>query len=233
MTDDSKEPVFGPGSNPKIDEAAAVQKGNQLGQELRCVMTDDSKATPRPWRVDDDGTLRHGNSEVSDAVKLISPWTEDAWCGNVEAVANSYLIVAAVNAHDALVAERDKLNAEVARLEKLVYVPGLWRCPKCDFTLVQSNLNALDGTVTARDEPGDKCPNCNGPLWRVTERQAGNDMVERCEKEIIRANEAVAERDRLRQALIEARVQLEYLHSRWRTGSSEQILARIRETLGE
>lgn len=75
---------------------------------------------------------------------------------------------------------REALEKRVRELEKLIYVPGLWSCAKCKFQLVQSSLNANDGTVTARDTPGDKCPNCNGPLWRVTERQAGNDMVDRC-----------------------------------------------------
>ena len=46
-------------------------------------------------------------------------------------------------------------------------------------------------------------------------------------------DELVAERDRLRRALEEARLQLEYLHSRWPTGSGEQALARIREALGD
>ena len=72
------------------------------------------------------------------------------------------------------------MQARIAELEKLVYVPGLWRCPKCEFQLLQANLSAVDGRVSARDEPGDKCPNCGGPLWRVTERQAGNDLVDRC-----------------------------------------------------
>jgi ssDNA-binding Zn-finger/Zn-ribbon topoisomerase 1 len=59
---------------------------------------------------------------------------------------------------------------EMADLRSNCFVPGLWNCPKCKFTLMQSNLNAKDGTVTARDTPGDKCPNCNKPLWRVSER---------------------------------------------------------------
>src|SRR5690242_19404375 len=82
--------------------------------------------------------------------------------------------------HDAAYVAVQIANA-IETLERLVYVPGLWRCAKCDFTLVQANLNAGDGSVTARDQPGDKCPNCHSPLWRVTERQAGNDMVDRCE----------------------------------------------------
>ena len=77
---------------------------------------------------------------------------------------------------------------DFGELEKQVYVPGLWRCAKCDFQLCQATLYAATGAVGARDEPGDKCPNCNRSLWRVTERQAGNDMVDRCEKEILRAN---------------------------------------------
>lgn len=79
-------------------------------------------------------------------------------------------------------------------LARQVYVPGLWRCPKCEFQLVQANLNARDGSVTCRDQPGDKCPNCNSPLWRVSERQAGNDMVRRCEASVV---EAAALRDLL------------------------------------
>ena len=92
-------------------------------------------------------------------------------------------------------AERD---ATIERLTKLVYVPGLWKCPKCKFSLVQANLNALDGTVTARDQPGDKCPNCASPLWRVTERDAGNEMVDRAEEYLVRATTAERERDEAR-----------------------------------
>lgn len=71
---------------------------------------------------------------------------------------------------------------ELQRLRSLVYVPGLWRCAKCAFQLVQANLHASNGAVTTRDEPGDRCPNCNVPLWRVTEREAGNEMGDRCAK---------------------------------------------------
>ena len=71
-------------------------------------MSDYSQATPRPWWAEDDGTLRHGNG-IS-FVKLISPWIEQAWNGDAEAIANSHLIAAAVNAHDALLAGRDRLR---------------------------------------------------------------------------------------------------------------------------
>jgi hypothetical protein len=74
-------------------------------------------------------------------------------------------------------------------LEKLVYVPGQWRCPKCNFRLTQSNLYVASGTVGPRDEAGDKCPNCNGPLWRVSAMddrneafKTANDMFDRAYK---------------------------------------------------
>lgn len=83
-----------------------------------------------------------------------------------------------------------EVKAKIERLEKLVYVPGVWRCAKCDFRLIQSNLNASDGTVTARDTPGDKCPNCASPLWRVTERQERIEAMELAETGFIRAGKA-------------------------------------------
>jgi hypothetical protein len=89
----------------------------------------------------------------------------------------------------------EELEADCDRLRKLVYVPGLWKCAKCGFQLVQSNLNANDGSVTARDDPGDKCPNCDVPLWRVTERDAGNELAKRCEQEIEYSNQLKRERD--------------------------------------
>lgn len=57
-----------------------------------------------------------------------------------------------------------------ATVPALIYRPGAWRCAKCNFRLNQMNLNAVDGTVTARDDPGDECPNDGAPLWRVTWR---------------------------------------------------------------
>jgi hypothetical protein len=71
--------------------------------------------------------------------------------------------------------------------DHLIYVPGTWCCPKCKFVLVQSNFNASDGTVTARDEPGDKCLNCDSLLWRVSWRQQAEEMAEYTEAEIVRS----------------------------------------------
>lgn len=71
----------------------------------------------------------------------------------------------------------------------MIYVPGTWQCPKCNFVLVQSNLNAADGSVTARDEPGDKCPNCDSPLWRVSWKDQAKEMCGRAMQEFERSLE--------------------------------------------
>ncbi|HQT62795.1 hypothetical protein [Acidiphilium sp.] len=101
------------------------------------------------------------------------------------------------------------LQARAEAAEKLVYVPGVWQCAKCNFELIQSNLNARDGTVTARDTPGEKCPNCNSPLWRVTERERHHQMYAACERwwqekqdAVTRAKLVEAENARLRDMLI-------------------------------
>jgi hypothetical protein len=72
----------------------------------------------------------------------------------------------------------EELRAEVARLEALVYVPGVWRCAKCKMYLISTTLNVANGTAKANTEP-QKCPNGCGPLWRKTEREAGNELCDR------------------------------------------------------
>ena len=73
-------------------------------------------------------------------------------------------------------------------------MPGFWRCAKCNFMLVQSTLNAHDGSVTARDEAGTYCPNDNSPMWRVSWKEHAMEMNVRCE-------EAITEGGNLREAL--------------------------------
>ncbi|MCE7797893.1 hypothetical protein LWE61_15185 [Sphingobium sufflavum] len=79
-----------------------------------------------------------------------------------------------------------------------MHVPGVWRCAKCSFTLYQANLNAQDGTVTARDEAGDNCPNDGAPLWRVTWKDYATEQVAMAEDCI---NRKSAEIERLKHAL--------------------------------
>ena len=91
-----------------------------------------------------------------------------------------------------------QISGVIEALERQVFVPGLWRCPKCDFHLVQSTLYAATGNVRPRDDPGDKCPNCNVLLWRVSERQNGKQMADRCEEQMARAVAAEALIDKIK-----------------------------------
>jgi hypothetical protein len=74
----------------------------------------------------------------------------------------------------------EHLLAEIKRLERLVYVPGALRCPKCKFSQVSANLHVDVGAFSANNDPA-PCPNGCGPLWRHTERDAGNELLDRIE----------------------------------------------------
>ncbi len=94
-------------------------------------------------------------------------------------------IQGAALAFKALKEENADLKAQVTDLEKKVYVPGVWRCAKCNFTLLQSNLNASNGTVTARDEPGAKCPNDGAPMWRTSWKDYATEQAEMAERVVM------------------------------------------------
>jgi hypothetical protein len=94
-----------------------------------------------------------------------------------------------------------RLSAELADAKSKLYVPGRWRCPKCNFGLSQFKLRASDGAIGVSDTPGEKCPNCDTPLWRVTEREAGDELAERCQEQMLRATKAEADLAEAREAL--------------------------------
>jgi hypothetical protein len=75
-------------------------------------------------------------------------------------------------------AEVERLKAENEALRKLVYVPGVTKCAKCGLRLVSSILDATSGQIGANTSPQD-CPNGCGPMWRVSERDAGNEVCDR------------------------------------------------------
>jgi len=124
---------------------------------------------------------------------LRAEWKQTLTTGSFASKAGDVLEALAADRDDLRAAlaeaerQRDEWKARFQAQEKLVYVPGMWRCARCQFTLVQATFNALDGTVSARDKPGDKCPNCDAPLWRVTERDSGREVSLRCEQAVIEA----------------------------------------------
>ncbi len=84
-----------------------------------------------------------------------------------------------------------------------IFVPGCWRCPKCKFVLNQFTISASSGNVSVRDEPGEKCPNCDSPLWRVSWREDAMEMADRCEEQLARALKAENEATVLRARVAE------------------------------
>lgn len=102
--------------------------------------------------------------------------------------------------HDTLLCEfAVALRAAMDKADQERYIPGQWRCAKCEFELTQINLNVRDGTATARDDAGDKCPNCNSPLRRVTWKDRASQMLDATEKQVLRAIDAERDRDRYKE----------------------------------
>jgi hypothetical protein len=60
----------------------------------------------------------------------------------------------------------------------LAYVPGVWRCPRCHFTLHRHTISAQTGeiAVDTRDERP-LCPNEGTPLRRVTWREDAEETA--------------------------------------------------------
>lgn len=76
-----------------------------------------------------------------------------------------------------LVADLKLAAAAIRDLDKLAFVPGLWRCAKCSCQVISSNFHAGTGQISANNEP-QTCPNNCGPMWRVSERDAGNRLID-------------------------------------------------------
>lgn len=93
-------------------------------------------------------------------------------------------------------------SLKVPALEKLVYIPGVFKCAKCSFVVVKSTMNMQSGTITANDKKGEKCPNDGAPLWRVTYKDQYAEMMEISERICDEKATLTAENERLREALI-------------------------------
>ncbi|WP_300009615.1 hypothetical protein [uncultured Roseobacter sp.] len=70
-----------------------------------------------------------------------------------------------------------------------LYVPGEWRCAKCDFRLTKNFLSASTGTVHADTSTPEKCPNCDVPMWRVSWEEDCRDAWHFLEREMVRTRQ--------------------------------------------
>jgi hypothetical protein len=97
-------------------------------------------------------------------------------------------VIDALRAVSETIAEASPTAADICRrgAEELetarekIFVPGHWECPKCQFYLVTTTLDASSGGFAADNKP-QMCANGCGPMWRVTHEQSANTMMDRTE----------------------------------------------------
>ncbi len=78
--------------------------------------------------------------------------------------------------------QNERLREANMALQKLVLVPGEWKCLKCGLQMTFKVLNTSDGSV-GMDESGPHiCPNNCGLMEQVTEREWGIRMGEASER---------------------------------------------------
>lgn len=77
----------------------------------------------------------------------------------------------------------DRKESKVVRrdIDSSKYVPGNFRCPKCNFHLISNYLNANNGEVAANNTP-QMCANECGPMWRVTWQESCYELSQRLER---------------------------------------------------
>ncbi len=131
-------------------------------KELEKMLAD---ATPGPWK---SKKSVHGNQ-----YRYVEIGGPDGSTTLEQKPADARLLAAAPDLARALLEARK----EVARLERLVYVPGVWRCAKCKLVLISTNLHADSGLMSPDNSP-QQCANGCGPMWRKTERDAGNELID-------------------------------------------------------
>lgn len=143
------------------------------------------------------GVSDHDSAVAAEAGNRIKRWLgwPEAMCRTESAkVARLHERIAELEAQLECV-DLDNVPArEAIARHSFVYIPGLWHCRKCDFQLVQKTLHVHTGDVTARDVPGDRCPNCNTVLWRVTYKDAHAEALRRLEAQHDRIAELEAQR---------------------------------------
>lgn len=98
--------------------------------------------------------------------------------------------------------ERNELREQVATLTRERFVPGVWICPTCGFTLQKSYLHALDGTVSVDTRPVEEiCQNDGASLRPQTWEQEANEARKVAMDALEREHALTRERDEARLAI--------------------------------
>jgi hypothetical protein len=69
-------------------------------------------------------------------------------------------------------------EAQVPDLYELAFIPGVFRCPKCEFVLVKSSLCLATGIhgIAEADRESEECPNDGTMMVHVTYRERLEQM---------------------------------------------------------
>lgn len=73
------------------------------------------------------------------------------------------------------------------------FVPGLFKCGKCNCIMSCNTIYMGSGTIGANSEPR-QCPNECGPMWRVTWKEHAKSMSKSQDglmEKLIEANEKI------------------------------------------
>ena len=79
-------------------------------------------------------------------------------------------------------------DSAVPDLYRLAFMPGCFRCPKCNFVLTKTFLNAATGEIGTRteDRESEPCPNDGTMMVHVTYREQLDVYAERLKEEFER-----------------------------------------------
>jgi hypothetical protein len=142
-----------------------------------------SAAVPEPV----DALVVHGVAvapSIMNSVRLIESARHRLPSNALESIADDLALVEdKLSSLAALAKAHPVKGGEEKGYDPKVHVPGVWRCAKCNFQLIQSTLNANSGAITARDEPS-SCPNDGSPMWRVTWKEHAEEAYERYEERL-------------------------------------------------
>lgn len=77
-------------------------------------------------------------------------------------------------------------ETEVPDLYRLAFIPGCFRCPKCDFALSKQTLSVATGNIGTTEENrlSEPCPNDGTMMVHVTYRERLADYEKRVFEEI-------------------------------------------------
>jgi len=143
----------------------------------------------------------------------------------------------------ALSAENDTLKAKVAELEReneqlasQLYVPGNWKCRKCNFVEVKRSINAQTGDVGIA--PQDRyvipvCPNDGQEMTYITWREQTENIGQAVEVIGAQLRAANKELEKMRNYVVWLLPLAKGYAAQARVRNNDRVIEEIEQALGE